>query len=78
MTTHEVSNITVGKPQVHPAKLGHVKGIKEGNARGNLRRSKGFKKERGRQAKGTAARSTGINAKARNPILKGMPNLSPP
>jgi len=51
----------------------HVPGIKEGNSRGN------YEKMAGHNPDGTsgAARSTGINASAREPIDPSMPNLSP-
>ena len=63
----------VGKPQVRPDAPSHVKGIKQGNSRGN------YDAQAGHQTDGTstAERSTGINAKARNPIDPSMPNLSP-
>ena len=51
----------------------HVKGIKEGNARGNYERNVGHRPD----GTSTAKRSTGINAKAREPIDPRMPNLSP-
>jgi hypothetical protein len=51
----------------------HVKGIKQGNSTGN------YDKQSGHNRDGTsnAQRSTGINAKAREPIDPSMPNLSP-
>jgi hypothetical protein len=51
----------------------HVKGIKEGNSTGNYERQDGHNPD------GTSnqRRSTGINAKAREPIDPRMPNLSP-
>jgi hypothetical protein len=50
-----------------------VKGIKQGNSKGN------YDKQAGHNADGTstAERSTGINAGARQPIDPRMPNLSP-
>jgi len=51
----------------------HVKGIKEGNAKGNYEKSPGHKPD----GTSTAVRSTGINAAAREPIDPRMPNLSP-
>jgi hypothetical protein len=51
----------------------HVQGIKEGNSVGN------YEKQTGHNPDGTSdqRRSTGINAKAREPIDPRMPNLSP-
>jgi hypothetical protein len=51
----------------------HVKGIKEGNAKGNYERQRGWTPD-GRQ---TAESATGVNAKAREPIDPRMPNLPP-
>ena len=51
----------------------HVKGIKEGNAKGNYEKNTGHRPD----GTSTAERSTGINAKAREPIDPRMPNLSP-
>ncbi|HEY3021926.1 MAG TPA: hypothetical protein VGJ32_17130 [Solirubrobacteraceae bacterium] len=51
----------------------HVKGIKQGNARGNYEKMKGHSSD----GTSTAERSTGVNAKAENPIDPRMPNLSP-
>jgi hypothetical protein len=51
----------------------HVKGIKQGNAKGN------YEKQPGHNADGTstAERSTGVNPGAHGPIDPRMPNLSP-
>jgi hypothetical protein len=51
----------------------HVQGIKQGNSVGNYERNEGH------NADGTSdqRRSTGVNAKAREPIDPRMPNLSP-
>jgi hypothetical protein len=51
----------------------HVKGIKQGNSKGNYERQKGHKAD----GTSTQERSTGIGAKAREPIDPRMPNLSP-
>ena len=51
----------------------HVKGIKSGNATGNYARQSGHKPD----GTSTQERSTGINAKDREPIDPRMPNLSP-
>lgn len=57
-------------PQDLPA---HTPGIKSGNSKGNYERQAGHLPD-GRR---TADASTGINAKARQPIDPRMPNLPP-
>jgi hypothetical protein len=66
--------IRVGKPDVKQDKPAHVAGIRQGNSMGNYDKSKGHLPD----GRSTAARSTGIRPKAHEPILPGMPNLSPP
>ena len=51
----------------------HVKGIKQGNSKGNYERMDGHLPD----GRSTAARSTGVNASAREPIDPRMPNLPP-
>jgi hypothetical protein len=51
----------------------HVEGIKQGNSKGNYEKMTGHKPD----GTSTAARSTGVNAAAREPIDPRMPNLSP-
>ena len=63
----------VGKPDTSPQAPSHVRGIKQGNSKGNYESQAGHKPN----GTSTAERSTGINAKARNPIDPSMPNLSP-
>jgi hypothetical protein len=63
----------IGKPKVKPDDPRHVKGIKQGNSTGNYERQAGHLPD----GRATAERSTGINAKARNPIDPRMPNLPP-
>ena len=63
----------VGKPDVSPEAPSHVRGIKQGNSKGNYEKQAGHKPD----GTSTAERSTGIEAKARNPIDPSMPNLSP-
>jgi hypothetical protein len=73
----EIANVKVGKAQVDPAAPAHTRGVREGNQPGSLAREKGIEPVDG-IAVGTAERSTGINAKARNPIDPRSPNISPP
>jgi hypothetical protein len=51
----------------------HVKGIRQGNSRGNYERQSGWTSGGGQ----TAESATGINPKARSPIDPRMPNLPP-
>jgi hypothetical protein len=51
----------------------HVKGVKQGNSTGNYEKQDGHLPD----GRSTAARSTGINAGAREPIDPRMPNLPP-
>lgn len=79
MQTTVIRNIRVGKPKTKRSAPSHVRGVREGNAPGKLKR---MLLERGIHFKdgiatGTGARSTGINAKARSSIVPGSPNLSP-
>lgn len=63
----------IGTPDVAPDAPSHVPGIAEGNARGSYLRQLGHQPD----GRSTAARSTGINPQAREPIDPRMPNLSP-
>ena len=65
--------IRTGKADVDTGVPTHVKGIKQGNSTGNYESQVGHLPD-GRR---TAAASTGVNAKAREPIDPRMPNLSP-
>lgn len=69
-----IANVTVGRPQVKPSAPSHVPGVAQGNT--GKKQAGLVVLERGR-LRGTARRSTGINAHARNPIDPRMPNLSP-
>ncbi len=77
--TRIFANLRVGKAQESPSRPSHVRGVREGNRRGNIDKEAGIHTDEKdpRFAKGTAQRSTGINAHARNPIDPRMPNLSP-
>jgi hypothetical protein len=74
MTEKIVANVRVGKADVKPSAPSHTAGVGQGNA--PSRKQPGIHKS-GLTATGTAERSTGINAKKRNPISPEMPNLSP-
>jgi hypothetical protein len=66
-------NIRTGKADVRPDAPAHTPGIKQGNATGNYESQEGHLPD----GRATAERSTGVNAKARNPIDPRMPNLPP-
>ena len=51
----------------------HVKGVKSGNSVGNYEKMSAHKPD----GTSTAERSTGINARGREPIDPRMPNLPP-
>ncbi|GDY28427.1 hypothetical protein [Gandjariella thermophila] len=68
-----MASIRVGKPHVKADTPAHTRGVTEGNSRGHYDRQPGHLPD----GRSTARRSTGIHPKARNPILPGMPNLSP-
>ena len=65
--------ISVGKPDATPDKPSHTPGVREGNSKGNYETQPGHLPD----GRSTAERSTGVEAKARNPIDPSMPNLSP-
>ena len=51
----------------------HHKGISQGNSKGNYEKQAGHHPD----GRSSAARSTGIDTKGREPIDPRMPNLSP-
>ncbi|MDF5751748.1 hypothetical protein [Spongiactinospora sp. TRM90649] len=67
------STIRTGRPDARPDTPSHIRGVKEGNAKGNYSRDKGHLPD----GRSTAERSTGINPGRQNPIDPSMPNLSP-
>jgi hypothetical protein len=67
------NDIRTGRPDVRPDTPAHTKGTHQGNALGNYERQAGHLPD----GRSTAARSTGINPHAREPIDPSMPNLSP-
>ncbi len=68
-----MAEIRVGTPHVRPDKTAHVPGVRQGNHKGNFKRQPGHTPD----GLSDARRSTGVNPGPRNPILPGMPNLSP-
>jgi hypothetical protein len=61
------------KPDVKPDAPSHVRGINQGNAKGNYQKQAGHKPD----GRSTARRSTGISPDDHEPIDPSMPNLSP-
>lgn len=77
------ARLRVGKSDVSPSAPSHVRGVRQGNGKDTVDQegfySTGPAPRRGiSDVKGTAARSTGINAASRDPIDPDSPNLSPP
>jgi hypothetical protein len=68
-----MAKIRLGKPQTSMSRPAHTPGVKQGNSVGNYEKQSGHLPD----GRGTAERSTGINAADRNPIDPRMPNLSP-
>jgi hypothetical protein len=68
-----MSQIRVGKPDAQPDTPSHVKGVRQGNARGSYRRQAGHHED----GTADARRSTGVAPKRHNAILSIMPNLPP-
>lgn len=60
-------------PGPAPDIAAHTPGVRQGNAKGAYARQAGHLPD----GRSTAARSTGIDPKAREPIDPRMPNLSP-
>jgi hypothetical protein len=68
-----VAEVSTGAKHTGVDKPTHVKGIKQGNSRGNYERQVGHNPD----GTSTAARSTGIAPRSSEPIDPSMPNLSP-
>jgi hypothetical protein len=64
------SNIVIGRRKGRPSRSSHVTGVREGNAGTTGAREPGILPG--------GRRSTGINARRREPIDPRMPKLSPP
>jgi hypothetical protein len=68
-----MTKINTGMAKSKPDQPTHVRGINQGNSKGNYEKQVGHT----RDGRSTAERSTGVNARARNPIDPSMPNLPP-
>jgi len=66
-------NINLGQAEVTADLPAHTPGIQQGNATGSYEKMTGHNPD----GTSTAARSTGVNPKNREPIDPSMPNLSP-
>jgi len=68
-----MGDITIGRPDVRLDKSAHTPGVRLGNHEGFVKHQPGHLPD----DTSTARRSTGIRAKHMDPIMPGMPNLSP-
>lgn len=68
-----MAEIRTGKPHVRLDKAAHVPGVRQGNHEGVVKRQPGHLPD----DTSTSRRSTGIAPKSKNPVVPGMPNLSP-
>jgi hypothetical protein len=68
-----MADIKLGEARVSVDTPAHTPGVRQGNQEGYHKRQPGHLDD----DSSTARRSTGICADSRNPILPGMPNLSP-
>jgi hypothetical protein len=66
-------HLRVGRADVRASTPSHTPGTREGNQLGSYERMDGHHDD----DTSNARRSTGIAADDKNPILPGMPNLSP-
>ncbi len=69
--------IRVGKPDTKMDAPSHVRGVGQGNQTSGTKKDPGLEKTGEHTAKSYARKSTGINAKSRNPIDPNSPNLPP-
>ncbi len=69
--------IRVGKPDTKMDAPSHVPGVRQGNAPGGTEKDPGLEETGKYTARSYARKSTGINAKSRNPIDPNSPNLPP-
>ncbi|CAM2910003.1 hypothetical protein SAXI111661_07830 [Saccharomonospora xinjiangensis] len=74
VTGRRRSGLKLGRPDVSVDLPSHTRGVKQGNSIGNYAKQPGHLPD----GRSTAARSTGIRSRQRDPVLPGMPNLSPP
>jgi hypothetical protein len=68
-----MADVRTGAKHTGADKPTHVKGIKQGNSRGNYESQTGHNPD----GTSTAERSTGVGPRSSQPIDASMPNLSP-
>ena len=68
-----MAHVKTGNADIRPDVPSHVKGIKQGNSKGNYESMPGHNPD----GTSTARRSTGIDPKDHDPIDPRMPNISP-
>jgi hypothetical protein len=68
-----MAKLKLGRPHTSMDAPTRVKGVKQGNSRGNYEKQAGHLPD----GRATAERSTGINPSDRNPIDPHMPSLFP-
>lgn len=66
-------NLPVGRADVSQTAPSHISGVHQGNQPGAYARMQGHRPD----GTATARRSTGINPDSREPIMSGMPRLTP-
>jgi hypothetical protein len=71
---HTKDHLRVGRPDVKPTAAAHTPGTREGNQVGSYEKMEGHFDDQTSDSR----RSTGISPEHKNPILPGMPKLSPP
>jgi hypothetical protein len=69
--------LRVGKPDTKMDSPSHTRGVRQGNQPGGTAKDPGLEENGPYSAKSTARKSTGINARVRNPIDPNSPNLPP-
>jgi hypothetical protein len=72
-----IGNIHVGRPQIAPDAPAHTRGVREGNQPPAIARDPGIRRSGRFIAAATVRRSTGVNARAHQPIDPRMPILTP-
>ena len=71
-----IANVRVGKPDTRPGAPSHTRGVREGNEGHGTRQERGIEVVGG-VPRTTGRRSTGINARDREPIDPRSPRLTP-
>jgi hypothetical protein len=72
-----IANVEVGHPDTSPSKPSHMHGVRMGNAPDPLRHEPGLDQRPDGRLIVSGRRSTGINARNREPIDPRSPRLTP-